>query len=167
MLGDLELQQVQWIDVDEREVVTDHAVPSLEGDFLQRNGRRATRVRLAGTLSGPGVAAGLKGIRDSFRAARPISFAADIATATRLGSVLVECMDVREVAGKPERFEYALTLREYIPPPRLTTEQPPPPPPEPTPPPPPIDSGSLVVEVIVRGQPDFDLSTVVVTAQGG
>ena len=40
-------------------------------------------------------------------------FVADIATAVRVDQMLIEEMGVRELAGKPERFEYAVTLREY------------------------------------------------------
>ena len=114
MLGDVELQQVQSIEVDGDQVLVQHAVPALEGDFLQGLGRRGAQVRLTGVLTGPEAAEGLKTLRTKFRAAEPVSFVADIATATRVGQVLIEEMGVRELAGKPERFEYALTLREFI-----------------------------------------------------
>jgi hypothetical protein len=68
----------------------------------------------------------------------------------------------------PQRFEFAITLRQYIPPTPAETEAPPAPPPPPPPPPPPsVDSGTLVVEVMVEGQPDFDFGTVQVTVEGG
>ncbi|NJK51922.1 MAG: hypothetical protein HC936_02340 [Leptolyngbyaceae cyanobacterium SU_3_3] len=69
---------------------------------------------ITGTESGEG----LRTLREKFRAAELVSFVADIATATKLDRVVIEAMDVRELAGKPERFEYALTLREFIAPPR-------------------------------------------------
>src|SRR5262245_29019574 len=115
MLDDLELQQVQQIDVDEDQVLAQHGVPALEGDFLQRLDRRATRVTLSGILTGPEVREGLEKLREKFRAAKPVPFAADIATATSLDQVLIEELGVSELAGKPERFAYALTLREFIP----------------------------------------------------
>ena len=57
----------------------------------------------------------LKALREQFRAGEPVAFAADIATATRLDQVLIEEMGVRELAGRPQRFEYAFALREFTP----------------------------------------------------
>lgn len=124
LLGDIELEKVQTIVVDGDQVLVEHGVPALEGDFLQRLGRRANQINLRGFLTGPEVADGLKTLRDKFRAAEPVPFVTDIATATQVGDVLIEEMGVRELAGKPERFEYALTLRQYVPTIPFQTEEP-------------------------------------------
>ncbi len=160
MLDDLELQLVQQIEADEHQVRAQHAIPALEGDFLQALGRRAERLTLTGVLTANGDEVGdkLKKLREKFRAAEPVAFAADIATATKINTVLIEEMSVRELAGKPERFEYAFDLREYIPAPPPREEPPPPPPP-------PLET-TLIVEVIVEGQPDFDFSKVSVKVKG-
>lgn len=117
MLDDIELRLVQKIDTAAEQVQVQHGVPALEGDFLQGLGRRATRVTLSGVMTGTDAADALKTLRGKFRDAVPVSFVADIATATQVERVLIEELGVRELAGKPERFEYALTLREFIPPP--------------------------------------------------
>lgn len=118
MLGDVELQLVQKIDTEDDQVFIPHSIPALEGDFLQGIGRRATSVALTGVITGTEAKESLKTLRDKFRAAEPVSFVADIATATKVTQVIIEEMGVRELAGLPEQFEYALTLREYIPPPK-------------------------------------------------
>lgn len=160
MLDGVELQTVQEVEGAEAEAVRTHAIPALEGDFLQDLGRRATRISLNGILIGPDVADSLKKLREKFRRAVAVPFVADIASATRVEKVLIEDFGVRELAGKPERFEYALTLREFIPIPQPKTEPPPPPPP-------PVKvTASLTVEVVVTGQPAFDFSTVVVSVDG-
>lgn len=161
MLGELELQQVQRIDSDQDQLLVRHAVPALEGDFLQGLGRRAAAFVLDGVLTGPEVGEGLVSLREKFHAAEPVTFASDIATATRIDQVLIEAMDVREIAGRPLRFEYAFLLREFTPLPPPRQERPPPPPP-----PPPVDNGILEVEVIVEGAPEFDHSATVVTVEG-
>lgn len=161
MLGDLELQQVQEIETDGDQVILRHRVPGLEGDFLQGLGRRGGRITVAGVLTGPEAGEGLAALRERFRAAQPVSFVSDIATATRVDEVLVEEMEVRELAGKPERFEYHLVLREYTEPEPVTTE----PPPE-IPPPPLPETATLIVEVIVEGEPGFDMERVTVTVRG-
>lgn len=162
MLGDVELQQVQKIETEADQVWTQHSIPVLEGDFFQGLGRRASWVKLNGVLTGVEVKEGLKTLRDKFRAAQPVDFVADITTATEINQVIIEEMGVQEVAGKPFRFEYAFTLREYIRAPQPLQEDPPPPPP----PPPPLDTGTLIVEAIVEGEPSFDFTTVTVTVEG-
>jgi outer membrane protein OmpA-like peptidoglycan-associated protein len=162
MLGDLELQQAQQIEVDQDGDFAVHEVPALEGDFDQPLGRRGAAVTLSGVLTGAGVADGLKSLRERFRSAEPVPFAADIATATKLDKVLIEEMGVRELAGRPQRFEYAFRLREFTPPPPPETTPPPTPPPEP----PDVDTATLEVEVVVEGRPDFDFSKVTVTVDG-
>jgi outer membrane protein OmpA-like peptidoglycan-associated protein len=159
MLDGVELPQAQRIASEDEEVLAQHGVPALEGDFLQDLGRRAVRVTLTGVLTGPEAGEDLKGLRDKFHAVAPVPFVSDIGTATKVDKVLIEEMGVRELAGKTERFEYALSLREYIPPPAVTVEVPPviPIPPVPT-------TATLVVTVIVEGEPGFDFSRVRVTA---
>lgn len=161
LLDDMELPQAQCVDVEEEHVLAGHAVPALEGDFLQRLQRRAARVSVTGVLSGEEARDGLGRLRERFRAAEPVDFVADLTTAVRVGRVLIEHLEVRELAGMPERFEYALALRELIAPPRPTSETPPP---RERPPPPAVDTGTLVVEVTVEGEPEFEMSRVTVTA---
>ena len=94
MLDDLELQLVQQIEADEHQVRAQHAVPALEGDFLQALGCRAERITLTGILTNAdeeeAVGEKLKKLREKFRAAEPLPFAADIATATKIDTVLIE-----------------------------------------------------------------------------
>jgi outer membrane protein OmpA-like peptidoglycan-associated protein len=163
MLDQLELQQVQKIEAEENEAVSRHRVPGLEGDFLQDLGRRAVRITLNGVLTGAEAADGLKHLREKFAKAEPVPFVADIATATTVSQVLVEEMNVRELAGKPERFEYALSVREFIAPPQPEQQTPPPvPPPQHHD----VNTATLIVEVIVDGQPSFDFSKATVTVAG-
>ncbi|MES1241723.1 MAG: protein-arginine deiminase family protein [Acidobacteriota bacterium] len=162
MLDGVELPLAQRIASEDGAVLAQHDVPALEGDFLQDLGRRATRFTLTGVLAGAGAEEGLAKLRDRFHAAEPVPFVSDIGTATKVDKVLIEEMGVRELAGRPARFEYSLTLREYAPPPAVEEEAPPalpPPPPVPT-------TATLVVEVIVEGEPAFDFSRVTVTTSG-
>lgn len=163
MLDDLELQQVQTIEVDGDQVWVQHGIPALEGDFLQGLGRRASQITLTGVLTGAEVADSLKKLRDKFRAAAPVAFVADIATAIRLDQVLIEEMGVRELAGRPARFEYAFTLREFKP---ATPTEIIIPPPRTLPPPPRTLTSVLEVQVIVEGDPNFDHAQTRVVVDG-
>jgi hypothetical protein len=163
LLDELELPLAQCIDVEDSQALVRHAVPGLDGDLLQRMGRRAARVAVTGVVTGPEARDGLEQLRDKLRQTEPVDFVADIATATRVSRVLVEELDVRELAGKPERFEYAFLLREFNPPPGPETLPPDEVEVENEPDP---ETGTLEVEVIVEGEPDFDMGRVTVTAEG-
>jgi outer membrane protein OmpA-like peptidoglycan-associated protein len=160
MLDTFELPLVQSIEGTESEALEEHGVPGLEGDFLQDLGRRAARIRLSGVMTGAEAATALKTLREKHRAAVPLSFVADIATATRVDKVLIEQLDVREFAGRPERFAYAMELVEFVPAPPPEIEIPPPPPP------PARTTSALQVTVIVDDDPSFDFSDTTVTATG-
>jgi hypothetical protein len=117
MLGDLELSLVQQIETDEAQALVDHAVPGLAGNFTQRLNRKATQVTLHSIITGDEARDGLEELREKFHAAEPLPFVADIMTATEVQQVLISDLEVQEVAGKPDRFEYWLTLKEYVSPP--------------------------------------------------
>jgi hypothetical protein len=160
VLDGFELPLVQTLEGVQTEAVRWHAVPGLEGDFAQDLGRRATRFHLAGVAVGDTAAAALKTLRDKHRAAAPLSFVDDIATATRVSTVLIEEMEAHEIAGRPLRTEYKLALVEFIPAP--------PPQNDPVPPlPPPLPQvAALEVTVIDDDDSAFDFSRVVVQVKG-
>ena len=165
MLDDVELQHVQKVEAGDKQVLAQHGVPALDGDFLQDLERRVTRLTLNGVMIGTEAGEQLKTLRLKFRNAEPVSFVSDIATATTVDKVLIEEFGVRELAGKPARFEYQLTLSEFQAAPKPEEEEPPAPPPPP-PPPPSVETGALTVEVVVEGDPNFDFSKVTLTVEG-
>ncbi len=114
MLDGFALQYVQEIECQEEEALAQHGIPALEGDFLQDAGRRAVRVALTGVLAGTDAGDNLKTLREKFKSGTPVPFVDDIATATTVDKMLIEELNVREIAGKPERFGYAVSLYEYI-----------------------------------------------------
>jgi len=162
MLDTAELQQVQQLRAEEGEAVCGQKVPALEGDFLEDLGRRAVRFRVNGVMTGSEASKQLKTLGAKFRDGKPVPFVADIATASKVQQVLVQELQVQEIAGKPERFEYDMVLVEYVAPPKAKEEPPPPPPP----PPPEVTTATLVVEVFVKGQPNFDMSAAKVALEG-
>src|SRR5438874_12467847 len=100
MLDGIVMQQVREIEGEHDEIFTQHNIPAMEGDFLQDLGRQAVRIRLNGTLTGPDAAKGLETLRGKYRAATPVPFVADIATATKVNKMLIEEMGIRQLAGK-------------------------------------------------------------------
>jgi hypothetical protein len=123
MLGGVELPLVQRMAVDRGELLAQHSVPGLEGDFFQDESRRSTRVRLDGIFTGDNAGDNVDKLRQAFRGGEPVSFTADITTATSLDKVVIERFTVRQLAGKSDRYDYAVDLVEYLDPPKPATTQ--------------------------------------------
>ena len=114
MLDDLELPQVQEVSTYERRILAEHKPPGMAGNLLQNMGRRPTRLALWGVATGPEALTFIQKLEEKFRAAQPVPFVADIVTDADIELMLIDDVKMQELAGKPERFAYVLTLREFI-----------------------------------------------------
>jgi hypothetical protein len=117
MLDDLELPQVQEAATAERRALAEHHASGADGSVMQDLGRHGSRVRLWGVATGPGAAEFVGELTARFRAGEPVPFTADITADSRIERVAIADLSVREAAGKPERWIYALALDEYVEPP--------------------------------------------------
>jgi hypothetical protein len=117
MLGDIELTTIQNITTLERRSLVEHHIPGMAGSAFQDLGRMSARLKLTGIFFGEEAKDKLDSLRQKFQAAEPLSFAADITTATEIVDVLIEDLRVIEVAGRPNTFRYQLILCESPPPP--------------------------------------------------
>ncbi len=114
VLDDLELVQVQEIGTYERRALTELKVPGMDGSLLQNLGRGPTQLALWGIASGPDAQGFLEQLEEKFRAAEPVAFVADIVADTEIEEMVISDFRTQELAGKPHRFAYVLTLQEYI-----------------------------------------------------
>lgn len=114
MLDDLELPQVQEIRTLELRSLAEHKPPGMSGSFLQNLGRKPALIQLWGVASGPDARGFLDQLEDKFRAAVPVPFTADIATSLTIETMAIRDLRLEELAGKPDRFAYVLTLAEFI-----------------------------------------------------
>jgi hypothetical protein len=117
MLDDLELPQVQEAAIGEQRALAEHHAPHADGSVLQDLGRHAARVRLWGVATGPDAAAFVEKLASKFRAGEPVPFTADITSGAAIERMSIADLQLREAAGKPDRWVYALALDEYIEPP--------------------------------------------------
>lgn len=118
MLGDFAVPGLEYIESLERRALVEHRVPGLDGNYLQDLGSEANRIVLAGTRAGDDDRdAFLTGIRELFKTGQPTTFTADITTATDLTDVVIEDLQVAEVADSPDTFRYLIVVRKYTPPP--------------------------------------------------
>lgn len=113
MLDDLELPQVQEILTAERRVLAEHKPPAMKGSLLQNLGRRPGHLSLWGVATGPESAKTVERLETMFQAGAPVSFTADIVEEMGLEQVVIAGLRVEELAGKPDRYLYVLTLREH------------------------------------------------------
>lgn len=114
MLDDIELPQVQEITTHEQRVLAEHKPPGMAGSLLQNLGRRPTRLVLWGVATGTEAQNLIDQLDDKFRAGQPLPFTADIVADAEIEQMVIDDLRVQDLAGKPERYAYVLTLREYI-----------------------------------------------------
>jgi hypothetical protein len=114
LLDDLALPLVQEVTTEDQRVLAELKPPGMSGSLLQNLGRRPLRVVVSGVAVGPDALATMQKLDDKFRAAKPVPFAGDIVADAKLQSVLIENLQLRDLAGKPQRLAYVLTLREFI-----------------------------------------------------
>jgi hypothetical protein len=114
MLDELELPQVQEIAAYERRALAEHRPPGMAGSLLQNLGRRPTRLVLQGVATGPEALEFVEELDGKFRVGEKVTFIADIVAEAEIEEMVIDDLRWQELAGKPERFAYTLTLREYI-----------------------------------------------------
>lgn len=119
MIDDIELPLVQEIATHDRRVLSEHKPPGMDGSLLQNLGRRPGRLSLWGVATdepGDGSAAlrAIQQLDEKFREGGPVSFVADISADSAIEKMVIDDLKLQELAGKPARFAYVLTLREFI-----------------------------------------------------
>lgn len=114
MLDDIPLPQVQTLKLRDARALAEHRAPGMDGSYCQNMGRHATAILVAGVASGPEAMETIEKITDTFDAGDPVSFITDIVADAEIEQVIIDDFRLREVAGKPDRYAYALVLREFL-----------------------------------------------------
>lgn len=114
MLDDIELTQVQEITTYDRRMLAEHKPPGMEGSLLQNLGRRPAHLTLWGVKTGPDALEFVETLELKYRAGEPVPFVADILTDAEIEQVVIDDLQWQEMAGRPGRYSYVLTLREFI-----------------------------------------------------
>jgi hypothetical protein len=118
VIGGWEVPRIERIESRERRRLARLPVPGLLGDLQQDLGAASLAVEIVGSLQGDEARDDfLNSVREQFRAGEPVSFVADITTATELDQVLIEELEVEEVNEAAGGFRYRIVLREYVEPP--------------------------------------------------
>jgi hypothetical protein len=114
MLDDLELPQVQEIGTYDRRALAEHQAPGGDGSQLQDMGRRPTRVALWGVATGDDAGPFVAKLETKFRAGTPFDFVADITADAEVQKVVIDDLQLQELAGRPDRTAFVLSLRQSL-----------------------------------------------------
>lgn len=114
MLDDLELPLVQEITTHDLRLLSEHKPPGMEGSLLQNLGRRPARLVLWGIAAGDDAQETIEKLDEKFRTGGPFPFIADISTDSEIDQIVIDDFQIQEIAGKPHRFAFTLSLREFI-----------------------------------------------------
>jgi hypothetical protein len=118
MLGDWEIPRIESIRTLERRAFAEFAVPGRVGSLFQDLNTAPTRIAIAGSLYGDEARDEfLEELRGKFRDGEPVTFVADIVTATEVQYVIIETLRFQESGTKPDQMDYFFVLRESPPPP--------------------------------------------------
>lgn len=114
MVDDLALDAVAWIRQRTVHRTAGVAVADLAGDVQQGLGRGSYEVEVAGVLVGD-AREQLEQLQTKAASGTEVPFTADIATALEVEHVVLVEAEFLESAGRPDRYEYRLLLRESPP----------------------------------------------------
>jgi len=114
MLDDLELPQIQVIRTYDKRMLSEHRAVGMDGSFLQNMGRKPACLMLAGIASGVEALEFIEKLDDKFNQGEAVTFITDIVADSEIEEMLIDDLKLEELAGKPNRFAYVLTLREFI-----------------------------------------------------
>ncbi len=118
ILDSWEIPRIESIRIRERRVWAEHPIPGRQGSVFQDLGTRPAAIVITGSLAGDEMRDEfLETVREKFQAGEPVTFTADITTATQIQYVVIEDLQFAEVAGSPDSFRYTIVLRESPPPP--------------------------------------------------
>lgn len=118
VLGDWEIPRIEAIDAFEQRRFVELEVPGRAGSLYQDLNLRPAWIGLRGSLFGDETRNDfLEALREKFRAGEPVTFVADILTATEVQYVVIETLVVAQSGSHPDQMDYRIVLRESPPPP--------------------------------------------------
>jgi hypothetical protein len=118
MLGDWEVPRIARISTAQARKLAAFAVPGRQGSAFQDLGADAAVIEIAGSVfSDQERQEFLDSVQEKFDTGAPMTFVADITSATDIQYVLIEALVVEEHGTRPGELSYHLRLRESPPPP--------------------------------------------------
>jgi hypothetical protein len=118
VLGGWEIPHISSIGSLEQRAFAELEVPGKTASLFQDLAATPTRIVITGSLYGDEDRDSfLEEVRTKFRAGEPVTFVADILTATEVQYVVIETLRFEQSAESPDEIEYLIAVRESPPPP--------------------------------------------------
>jgi hypothetical protein len=118
VLGDWEIPRIASIRTLESRRFVELPVPGRVGSLFQDLNTAPTRIAISGSLYGDEARDDfLQKLREKYKAGEPVTFVADIITATEVQYVVVETLRMEESGASPDQTNYTIVLQESPPPP--------------------------------------------------
>jgi hypothetical protein len=118
MLGDWEVPRIASLETLEKRSFVELAIPGQTGSLYQDMNTCPTGIAIRGSLYGEEKRNEfLEALREKYFAGEPVTFVADILTATEVQYVIIESMHLEESGTRPDQMDYVIVLRESPPPP--------------------------------------------------
>ena len=118
VLDDWEIPRIASIRTLEDRRFVELPVPGRVGSLFQDLNTAPTRIAISGSLYGDEARDDfLQKLRDKYKAGAPVTFVADIITATEVQYVVVEALRMDESGSNPDQTDYLIVLQESPPPP--------------------------------------------------
>lgn len=113
ILDNWEIPNIARMDALEHRSLVELQVPGRVGSLFQDLNTAPTRVAICGSLFGDDARADfVDQLRGKFRAGDPVTFVADIVTATEVQYVLIETLYFEESGNAPDEVAYRVVLTE-------------------------------------------------------
>ena len=111
------LDQLVSIEASEGARLARHAVPGLNGEYVQDFGRPSVRIQVRGIFYGDNASERLGTLRGHLNERTPVDFLCEITGEGYFTQVMLDHLNVAQRAGRPNEFEFECLVTEYVPPP--------------------------------------------------
>lgn len=108
-----EVRSVTDVQVDARRSLVELPIPGSKGNVLQDMGREPVRIEVQGEFWGPDSKKTLESLKTKSDSGESVSFESDLLAAAQVNEVLIESLEIDQVAGLPSRYRYAMKLLEF------------------------------------------------------
>ena len=111
------LDKLTSIEASEAARFVRHAVPGLNGEYVQDLGRPSVRIRVRGIFYGDDAPDRLKELRGHLLDRAPVDFLCELTGQGYFSQVVLDDLNVAERAGRPDEFDFECVVTEFVPPP--------------------------------------------------
>jgi len=116
-IAGISLEKLTSIEATEMARFARHSVPGMDGDLSQEMGRPSVSIRVRGIFYGADAISQLDTLRARMLDRAPVDFVCELTGSGYVSEVVVDQLNVAQLAGHPDEFEYTCVVTEYVPPP--------------------------------------------------